>query len=69
MVLKLFLILKELYNPPDPTDPDVSPLLFPDLEGLPATYIQVCGMDPLRDEAILYERLLKEAGVRTKIDM
>jgi acetyl esterase/lipase len=29
-------------------------------KGLPPTFFQICGMDPLRDEAILYERLLRE---------
>jgi acetyl esterase/lipase len=27
---------------------------------LPPTMIQICGMDPLRDEAMIYERLLRE---------
>jgi len=29
-------------------------------KGLPPTFFQICGMDPLRDEAMLYERLLRE---------
>ncbi|KAJ7580074.1 Alpha/Beta hydrolase protein [Mycena floridula] len=52
-----------------PTDPEVSPLLFPSLKGLPPTYLQVCGQDPFRDEGLLYERLLREQGVSTKIDI
>ncbi|KAJ7244632.1 alpha/beta-hydrolase [Mycena haematopus] len=51
-----------------PTDLDVSPLLA-DHAGLPPSYIQVCGLDPLRDEGLLYERLLREHGVRTKLDI
>lgn len=37
---------------------------------LPAAYFQVNGMDPLRDEAIIYEKMLREDnGIRTKLDM
>ncbi|KAJ6559254.1 Alpha/Beta hydrolase protein [Mycena vulgaris] len=49
-----------------PEDPEVSPLLYPSHKGLPPAVIQVCGMDPLRDEALLYESLLKKDGVKTK---
>ncbi|KAJ7233548.1 alpha/beta hydrolase fold-domain-containing protein [Mycena rebaudengoi] len=51
-----------------PGHPDFSPLLYSH-ENLPWTYIQVAGLDPLRDEAILYERLLREAGAQTRIDI
>ncbi|KAJ6506871.1 Alpha/Beta hydrolase protein [Mycena sanguinolenta] len=51
-----------------PSDPDLSPLLA-DHAGLPPLYIQVCGLDPLRDEGLLYERLLREQGVHTKLDI
>ncbi|KAJ6566602.1 Alpha/Beta hydrolase protein [Mycena capillaripes] len=47
---------------------DVSPLLA-DHKNLPALYTQVCGMDPLRDEGLLYERLLRERGIATKLDI
>lgn len=37
-------------------------------EGLPPTYVCVCGADPLRDEGLLYEKVLREdAGVPTKL--
>ncbi|KAJ7171730.1 Alpha/Beta hydrolase protein [Mycena crocata] len=50
-----------------PTDPEVSPLLHPSHKGLAATVIQACGMDPLRDEALLYGAILESEGVKTKI--
>ncbi|KAK8021211.1 hypothetical protein PG990_006349 [Apiospora arundinis] len=56
-----------------------SPLFVPFLFGersprghrdLPAAYLQVCGLDPLRDEGLIYERVLREeAGVRTRLDL
>ncbi|KAJ7134224.1 hypothetical protein C8R44DRAFT_976867 [Mycena epipterygia] len=35
-------------------------------EGLPPAVLQVCGMDALRDELLLYEKLLNNDGVKTK---
>ncbi|KAK5121102.1 hypothetical protein LTR85_005586 [Meristemomyces frigidus] len=55
----------------DLKDPLLSPLLFPTgTKGLPPTYFQVCGMDPLRDEALIFERILREEeGIETKLDV
>ncbi|KAI0057882.1 hypothetical protein BV25DRAFT_1830628 [Artomyces pyxidatus] len=50
-------------------DPEMSPALYPSHAGLPPAYIQVCGLDPLRDEGILYARLLREAGIPTRLDV
>ncbi|KAF8580618.1 hypothetical protein K439DRAFT_1619718 [Ramaria rubella] len=55
------------YRPPDLTSPDVSPLLATSLRRLPPTYLQICGLDPLRDEAFLYDKLLRESDVPTKV--
>lgn len=52
----------------DPSKLEISPLLLSH-ENLPPAYIQICGLDPLRDEALLYERLLREDGIKTKLDM
>ncbi|KAK7035484.1 hypothetical protein VNI00_011777 [Paramarasmius palmivorus] len=58
----------KLYQAP-PTDTRVSPLLLSSHRGLPPAFIQVAGLDPLRDEGLLYEKLLKEAGVRTRLEV
>lgn len=36
---------------------------------LPRTYFQVCGMDILRDEDLIYEQVLAENDVETKLDL
>lgn len=56
---------------PDYSSPEFSP--FNSLELVdskhPSTYIQVCGMDPMRDDGLIYESLLSERGVKTKVDV
>jgi acetyl esterase/lipase len=43
------------------------PLLHPHLEGLPPAFFQLGGLDPIRDEGILYDKVLKDSNVRTKL--
>lgn len=43
-------------------DPDVSPLLRPDLTGMPPTVIVAAECDVLRDEGAAYARRLRDAG-------
>ncbi|TVY68913.1 AB hydrolase superfamily protein B1A11.02, partial [Lachnellula suecica] len=57
----------EMYKA-DSKSPLVSPTCFKSHKGLPPTYFQICGLDPLRDEAIIYNDILKEEGVKTKVD-
>ncbi|OJT10993.1 AB hydrolase superfamily protein B1A11.02 [Trametes pubescens] len=50
-----------------PSDPEISPLLQPSFNGLPPALVQVCGMDPLRDDGLFYADKLKKAGVPTRL--
>ena len=53
----------------NPKHPDVSPLLAPSFAKLPRAFVQVDGLDPLRDEGILYAELMRAAGVEVKLEM
>ncbi|KAI0882984.1 alpha/beta-hydrolase [Annulohypoxylon maeteangense] len=53
----------------DPSHPTWSPGLADeeDLKGMPPAAFLVAGLDPLRDEGLLYATKLKNAGVRTNV--
>ncbi|KAK1231507.1 hypothetical protein PQX77_005372 [Marasmius sp. AFHP31] len=54
---------------PVATDTRCSPLLLETHKGLPPAFLQICGLDPLRDEGLIYEKVLREAGVPTKLEI
>ena len=47
----------------DLADPQISPILSPDLAGLPATVLAVAEYDPLRDQGTAYAGALRAASV------
>jgi acetyl esterase len=53
----------------NPSDPRISPLLEPDLSGLPPTYMLLAGFDILLDECMEYGRRLHEADVEVQISV
>lgn len=62
-------INQDLYGVPESQWTD--PLAFPiwaDPTLFPPTYVQVNSADPLRDDGLLFERSLREAGVSTRLE-
>lgn len=55
---------------PDFQSVDFSPLNSDvSLAGMPPTHVQVDGMDTLRDDGLIYEKLLRDQGVATRLDV
>lgn len=53
---------------PDISSPDWSPFNSETPHtGLPPVYISVNGQDPLRDDGLIYEKVLRDHGVKTKL--
>ncbi|KAI0168550.1 Alpha/Beta hydrolase protein [Pestalotiopsis sp. NC0098] len=57
------------YNPSNKADPDASPLLRDNFVGLAPAYVQIAGMDPLRDEGLAYVEKLRQANVDVHLDI
>ncbi|EJD41675.1 hypothetical protein AURDEDRAFT_126982 [Auricularia subglabra TFB-10046 SS5] len=54
----------------DKTSPLFSPFNAPTPHvGMPPVYIQVAGQDAMRDDGLVYERVLREHGVKTLLDV
>jgi acetyl esterase len=52
----------------DPASPVASPLLAPDLSGMPPTFVLTAGLDPLRREGESFAARLSEAGVPVRVE-
>ena len=62
-------MIEEIYAP-DPKSPLWDPFNHPDgHEGVAKAFFQVGGLDPLRDEAVLYDRILRENGILTRFEL
>ncbi|KAK5996220.1 AB hydrolase superfamily protein B1A11.02 [Cladobotryum mycophilum] len=52
----------------DVHSPELSPFNIPGAHvGMPPTVVQANGLDPLRDDSLIYERVLREHGVSTRL--
>ena len=54
---------------PDPNDPRFSVIIATNHKNLAPAFFQIAGLDPLRDEGLLYQQILKEAGVKTRLHL
>jgi acetyl esterase/lipase len=53
---------------PDLFSEDFSPFALPEtVPHMPPAYIQVVGMDPLRDDGIIYQHYLEDHGIKTRL--
>jgi acetyl esterase len=55
--------MRNYIEPDRVTEPYASPLLAPDLSGLPPAWIMSCEFDPLRSDAEAYAKRLEASGV------
>ncbi|KAL6157280.1 hypothetical protein ACJQWK_06899 [Exserohilum turcicum] len=62
-------MLEAVYGP-DPKSPLWDPFNHPDgHKGVANAFFQVVGLDPLRDEAVLYDWKLRKSGVLTRFEL
>ena len=52
----------------EPTDWRLSPILTPDLSGLPSTVVVVAGLDPLHDSGVRFAQALVDAGNDVRVE-
>lgn len=64
-------VVEDLYQPDDLSEDytPFGPRADSSFSRLPRTYVQVAGLDPLRDDGLIYESVLKDHGVETRLDV
>ncbi|GAW21629.1 hypothetical protein ANO14919_111520 [Xylariales sp. No.14919] len=60
--------IKSIYKPA-PDSPLAYAVAVPNPSIMPKTYFQACGRDPFRDCTLIMEKVWRDAGVSTKIDV
>ncbi|KAI5918291.1 Alpha/Beta hydrolase protein [Camillea tinctor] len=62
--------ITDIYKP-HPTSPLAYATAMSDsiVRGMPRTYFQACGLDPLRDCTLVLEEIWRDAGVSTRLDV
>ncbi len=65
-VVALKFVLKYYVVDADVTSTRISPLFEKDLKNLPPAYILTCGLDPLREEGLLYKQYLEDNDIPVK---
>ncbi|KAH8891894.1 alpha/beta-hydrolase [Thozetella sp. PMI_491] len=60
-------LVREHYKP-DLANPLAAPILY-NHAGIPKTYFQAFGLDPLRDCTLIMEQVWKDSGIQTKLDI
>jgi acetyl esterase/lipase len=70
---KALCLFRDTYIPDEEQRKDslFSPLLWPTGHSdLPPSFFQICGQDPLRDEALIFERIMREdEHIKTKVEL
>jgi acetyl esterase/lipase len=67
--------VKKVANTPPPSDVHkddpqsklTSPALYSH-KNIPPTFLQVAGWDPLRDDGLVYDKILREEGIPTRLE-
>ena len=58
------------YYKPDVTSPLWSPFnAASPFKDLPPTFVQVCGRDIIRDDGLIHERMLRDSGTKTRLNV
>ncbi|KAF2731114.1 alpha/beta-hydrolase [Polyplosphaeria fusca] len=70
-MIRFFIDLLQMPSPPDLHDTKCNPgnATPEQVRGMPKTVFGIAGLDPLRDEGLLYAKMLAENGVPVKVNL